>query len=177
MAAPRRSRNQLSSPSCLGCEQANGAEVLLSRAPLRLRFESERRAWLDLGDGSSHPLVSLAYGAAYVPIVLNDTVDGDFGALPLPNLKGRWVFDLPSGARVLALSEPRIESGRVTFVSSGASVECRSATAAERAGCELRDGSMRWFARLGDVSETRMRFRLADGTTSADFYAEKLVSP
>lgn len=177
VAAPRRPVRQFSAPSCLGCPQPNSAPLALATIPMRLRFESERRAWLDLGDGSSHPLISLPYGADYVSAVLTDTVDGDFGALPLPNLQGRWLFDLPQGARVIALSAPQIEAGRVTFTGDGVRVECRSATATERAGCALQNVSPAWFARLGDVSETRMRFRPAAGAVGAGFYAEKLTPP
>lgn len=174
VAAPRRQRTQLANPACIGCAQSIEPEQLLSTLPLRLRFESERRARLDLGDGTVHALVSLPFGVPYVPVSLTDTVDAEFGTLPLPDLQGRWLFDLPQGAQVLTLSAARVEGAQVVFSATGFELICTSATSTQRAGCGLQGAAPAFFARLGDVSERRMRFRSADGS---GFYAEKLQSP
>lgn len=173
--------------ACLGCSEHRPPKALSGAVALQLRFESARRAWLDtvrLGAGAtSLPITSLPYGAAYIPYTLTDTVDAEFGPLPLPDLRGRWIFsiegsDAPAVAFPVALDDWMLDGEVVRFGSSVA-VECRSATDTQRAGCTFRPGLLfspppaeplrtfydsGWFVPLGDIQEDRMRGVLeADG--------------
>lgn len=174
VVAPRRQRSQLADPACLGCVQSTEPEQLLATFPLRLRFESERRAWVDLADGRTIPIVSLPFGASYVPIALHDSVDSEFGLLPLPDLQGRWFFDLPGGGRVVELRAPQANGEQVEFQADSLSIRCSSASSTQRAGCALLGGSEAYFAMLGDTSEHRIRFRASNGLS---FYAERMTMP
>lgn len=169
--------------SCLGCEPhvqptADGPATMV-----RLRFESTRRAWLDLTDGRAVALTSLPFGARYVDVTLRDWVDADFGALPLPDLEGRWllhaddlgghnpltaiiefmgvdVLDGSDGARVRMSGWD--SEGEVQFV-----MTCYDASLQTEAHCvaeayppdsEHQPGAAIpvWYASLGDIGEDRI---------------------
>lgn len=175
---------------CLGCPGHSPTELSgLSLIALRLRFESARRAWLDrIGYGGAPatiPLVSLPYGAEYLPVTLTDTVDDEFGPLPLPDLRGRWVFaiegpDARDEHLVFELSHTTIEGGVVVFshTATGAPrLTCQSASDERRAGC-VHDTGIAFsppppeplgtfyqsgvFFPLGDIEEDRMRGVIED---------------
>jgi len=69
----------------------------------------------------------------------------------------------------------RIDAGRVVFSSTTLELVCSSETPSQRAGCTLLGAGASPFARLGDVSETRMLFR-PSGIGGQSYYAEKLPS-
>lgn len=167
---------------CLGCAGHRAPTGMKSAMALKLRFESARRAWLDvlvLGrPASSLPMTSLPFGAAYIAHTLTDTVDAEFGPLPLPDLRGRWIFsiegaDAPAVALPLRLDEWRLDGGTVFFDGPAlALVACTSATDTQRAGCIFQPGAnfdpplaepldtffgSGWFAALGDIQEDELR--------------------
>jgi len=163
--------------------------VQRSSSALQLRFESARRAWLDIGPTGSAPavpVISLPFGAAYIPHALSDSVDDAFGSLPLPDLRGRWMFaiegaaDTPSQTRSIRLDQWTLEGDAIRFTGNE-DVVCRSATQDQRAGCTFLGSivldppppepidsflSHGWFVPLGDLEEDRMRGVFeADGQT------------
>jgi len=174
---------------CLGCADHRAPVGPGGSAALRLRFESARRAWLDvfgLGNDAVGPaLISLPYGVDYIPHTLTDTVDAEFGPLPLPDLRGRWVFAIEGAESPDDTLSVRLDGwtldGDAIFFSGNVAVECRSATEAQRAGCTFRPNlwftppppeplntfyGPGWFVPLGDIQEDRMRGVLeADGQT------------
>lgn len=174
---------------CLGCTEHRAPDGPAGSTALQLRFESARRAWLDLADFSDNPtgvpLVSLPYGAAYLPHVLTDSVDAEFGPLPLSDLRGSWLFAIEGDAAPAAHIEVRLDAwtfdGESVEFSGNVDVECRSATETLRAGCAFRPNlyfspppaeplatfyGPGWFVPLGDIQEDRMRGVFeADGQT------------
>lgn len=172
---------------CLGCADHRAPTAFGGGNALQLRFESARRAWLDiarLGRATiTLPVTSLPYGAAYLPHTLTDAVDAEFGPLPLPDLRGGWIFaiegaDAPAAQYAFNPGTWSLEGDVVRF---GGDVECRSATEEQRAGCTFSPGlafspplpeplntfyGAGWFVPLGDIQEDRMRGVFeADGQT------------
>jgi hypothetical protein len=106
-------------------------------------------------------LISLPFGDRYVATPLADTVDDEFGPLPLPNLQGRWLFDHPAGTSVVAFEQPLEADGSVRFVSGDIELTCRSATPQQRAGCQVAGQAgvlADAFALLGNVTTARITF-------------------
>lgn len=175
---------------CLGCADYHPAEPAGYPTMVRLRFESARRGWLDIlvpgRAASTVAITSLPYGAAYVPQPLTDTVDEAFGPLPLPDLRGDWVFtmtdaDAPVAHSYIRLMHREAEDGQVLF-DGLYQVVCHSASTDQRAGCAFASNMAitppppeplatflageGWFVPLGNIQEDRMTGALqADGRT------------
>ena len=114
---------------------------------------------------------------AYIPHPLVDSVDDSFGPLPLPDLRGRWVFGIEGADAPLVSLDVRLEDwtlgeDEVLRFSGTVEVECTSATEDRRAGCQFRPGLLfsppppeplatfyntGWFGLLGDIEEDRIR--------------------
>lgn len=179
---------------CLGCAEHRPPQGGPIARAVQLRFESARRAWLDVagfdGPPTTVPVVSLPYGAAYLPYTLPDSVDAEFGSLALPDLRGRWLLaiegaDAPDALLDMDLQELAVEGGVVLFRESGPgrlSLSCSPATDTRRAGCTHDGGGIALdppptepaatflqggvFFPLGDIEPDRMRGIIeADGQT------------
>ena len=173
---------------CLGCAEYRAPTGPMGTAALQLRFESARRAWLDLpyaasaGGATTLPVTSLPYGVDYIAHTLTDSVDAEFGPLPLPDLGGRWLFsiedaDAPAVALEVTIGEWSLQ-GEVLHWTSNVQLTCRSADAGQRAGCTFNPNiafspplgapldtfySGGFFVPLGDIQEDRMRGVFEDG--------------
>ena len=159
--------------TCLGCP-GTGPQQRDNPAALRMRFESARRAWVDINGSATVPMTSLPYGAAYVPVALADPLDAEFGPLPLPDLLGEWVFAIEDDFfafpirldfNELALGEDSAEFRQ----GEDARIQCVGADGTRGAGCEYQWTGLiftspppgtfpytAWFD-LGDIEEDRMQ--------------------
>ena len=160
---------------------------------LRLRFESARRALVDVNGSATVPVVSTPYGVEYLDVPLADSVDATWGPLRLPDLRGEWVFAIEQAD---ARKDPlrlhfdileRTDDAVVFRAGQDARLSCRSATVERRAGCEyLWTGFVFspmppnlfplgpvWFA-LGDIEEDRMRGTVMIGEHEVDVRAFRL---
>ena len=171
---------------CLGCAGYRMPTGPNGMAALQLRFESARRAWLEVagvqGTATTVPVTSLPYGVDYVPHVLTDSVDAEFGPLPLPDLGGRWLFsiedaDAPAVALEVTVGDWSLQ-GEVLHWTSNVQLNCRSADGDQRAGCTFNPNiafspplgapldnfySGGFFVPLGNIQEDRMRGVFEDG--------------
>ena len=169
--------------SCFGCTPHAPSVATDDPPATAIDFDSARRATVDLGDGSTIPVVNLAFGSAYVDVQLPGAGDVEFGPLALPDLSGTWAFDLAwdtPNPHVVTLHGPVLDGDTVRFARDPAEGElfaliCRPGTELASAGCELRVGDLEigtpppgWhpFAKLGDVEENRMRFVTSLGGTN-----------
>jgi hypothetical protein len=151
--------------SCFDCDphalptMSSGGDVL------RMRFESARRAYADLSDGSTLNLVSLPFGAAYIETPLPDRADAEFAPLPLPDLAGTWalrdrVFTL--GPATASPNSDLRFSSTSEAPEDRAQVDCHAGSVTEPAFCTFAgpgpDFSLLPRAPLGDIEEGRIRF-------------------
>ena len=162
--------------SCLGCTDYAPPSSHEPDDALRLRFESARRALVDINGSATVPVVSTPYGVDYLDTPLADSVDATWGPLSLPDLRGEWVFAIEEpDARKDSLRLrfdilEHTEDGVVFRAGEDARLTCRSASSDRRAGCgyewtglifsspppNLFPTDPAWFA-LGDIEEDRMR--------------------
>lgn len=178
VAAPLHGREALllmpriTQGSCLGCSPHKAPSEVNAHGPVHLHFESARRARATLADGAVVPLVSLPFGADYVDLTLSDSVDAEFGPLPLPDLEGRWFIDEGPGDVVEIRPATVTDAGTVQFyVEDGNSyqiIECASANDGARAGCSITHHccsppARYGFALLGDITEDRIHFARTNG--------------
>lgn len=176
--------------SCLGCAwQAPTAAP--HPGAVQLVFESSRRAWLNEAGREPVALVALPFGADYASETLVDTVDADFGSLPMPALEGRWAFvvDHPDHVQTTRLVEfvpgfvlatPPPGAARLAYEDgAGGVLECGDAFEDRRAGCIFSNATIEldppppfpaalldvgpWFAPLGDIGEDQIRGFAEDG--------------
>lgn len=177
--------------SCFGCAQHEAPEVDGTPYPVTITFQSARRAWVDLPNGTRRTLISAPFGAEYLEFRLRDELDDRFGGLLLPNLEGRWSFrDTEAQAdMVVDLAEPNLHTGYLTFREAGVrqtfryyKILCFELREGRPAGCSLEQDfgapgenvgiPSIGFAELGDVEENRIRFVAPNGRV---FYAYRLV--
>lgn len=171
--------------SCFGCVPfVPPSNRSLGGTPLLITFDSARRARAELSDGTIVPLVSLPFGADYVPVTLTDLPDEEFGSIPLPDLSGTWAYR----DRIVSFGPPEIEGQSVRFPAVGNSLielVCGE-TVSGSARCALialpsPTGPVIFplppiaFAPLGDIEENRIRMT---GVTPAgsDFYMVRIPS-
>ena len=164
VSTPRRLATQYEydrAINCLTCVSAIHPQLHLSRMPFQMTFESERRAWFEDEEGNRFPMVAFAFGDPYLEVVLEDTVDVDFGTLPMPNLQGTWAIASANGTELIRIGPAAVMDGQVVFADDTLRIECLGATADKRAGCQIVDGPQHLvgaFAPLGNIHPSRIRF-------------------
>jgi len=175
--------------SCFGCLPHANAQPLPNPVTARITFQSARRAWVELPNNVRRPLTSAPFGVEYLDFLLRDELDQEFGRLLLPKLSGRWSFrdsEIESD-EVVSFGQPSLHTGSVSFHETSIrqglrfyKLLCTDARPGRPAGCSLEQDfgvpgenpgvPSIGFAELGDVEETRIRFRGADGRV---FYATR----
>lgn len=167
--------------SCFGCDPYAPASTRVGGTPLRITFASARRARAELSDGTVVPIVSLPFGADYVPVTLADLPDAEFGPLPLPDLSGTWAVR----GQVVTFGAPVIDGPSVRFPPvDGDDLEIRcTAFATGNTSCSIVDTNSMvlppappfGFAPLGDVEENRIRMQ-SSPEPGAPFYMVRIPS-
>lgn len=159
---------------CFGCVDPLGPRAGRATEKLRLRFESARRAYADLTDGTTVPLVSFPFGVSYLPTRFPDLLDAEFGPLPLPDLAGRWALfgaddaDVESGSLLQFADADLSVDGEASYSSATLRLHCKGMADERGAGCDVFDeaiggGDALAFAALGDITEQRIRMVDNDG--------------
>ena len=159
--------------SCFDCAQHEEPDSVLTEVAI-IDFESARRARIELVGGGERAVVSLPYGADYVPITLHDIHDAQFGPLPLPDLAGHWAMPAQSVAPgIVQFGNATVADGIAEFRGVDDAghllIRCASASAGREAGCVLLDapaGATQTelaFATLGNVTESSMHFEQPGG--------------
>jgi len=148
--------------NCLGCAETIPAQALEGGSVLHLEFDSARSALLQVDDAPPRPFISVPYGHAYVDAPF------DTAGVPLPDLRGRWVFGSPAieHAGTFEVTSMQVQDTTVVFGGSALAppqelyIACE-VLPSDVAGCRILAtwGSppieIGTFA-LGDITEQRM---------------------
>jgi hypothetical protein len=168
--------------SCFGCDPYVAPAVKLGGTPLLISFDSARRARAELVDGTIVPLVSLPFGADYVPFAMTDAADAEFGPLPLPDLSGTWAYN--DSIQTFGPAEVLNDREVIFRHVEGSQMELRCISRPEDvATCSLNlaispiptPAPPRAVAALGDIEENRIRMVTNDEDAEV-FYMVRLPS-
>ena len=102
--------------SCFGCDAFAAAEPQPETSTLRLTFDSARSAMLQVDELPPRRFVSLPYGSNYA------VAPFDTAGVPLPDLRGRWVFASPTGnnAGSFEVLSMEVQDAQLVFRGNGA---------------------------------------------------------
>lgn len=166
VVAPRVRRSQSTETgNCFTCpgNSLDPTFNVASRA-YRVRAVSYRRAMVDLSDGVTAPITAFPLGNRYLSTSLVDKDDGVFGPLPVPDLRGRWIIDLPTGSEAVSFENLEESAGRVIFDAQEYRISCAEGSASTSAECTLSDleREVEYVTVLGNVSADAIHFPTSD---------------
>jgi hypothetical protein len=167
VGAPRLRRSQNPGVgNCFACPPGSAEPTFnIATRAFRIRAVSHRRALVDLSSGETIPIVALPSGRRFLSARLVDRDDAMFGPLPIPDVRGRWIFDLPTGVEEIVFDSFEMSPGVVVFSGGPHRLTCREGSASSAASCTLSglESEREVVAQLGNVSDNVIFYDAGDG--------------